>query len=47
MVEPEDLYEPEWVEWFRLTPEERWTVGAQEARMKAKLTSADGRVAAP
>ena len=24
MVQPEDIYEPEWVEWFRMTPEERW-----------------------
>ena len=23
MVQPEDIYEPEWVEWFELTPEER------------------------
>jgi hypothetical protein len=24
MVQPEDIYEPEWVEWFKLTPQERW-----------------------
>ena len=23
-VEPEDLWPDEWVEWFRLTPQERW-----------------------
>ena len=23
-VDLEDLYEPEWVDWFRLTPQERW-----------------------
>lgn len=24
MLEPEDLCEPEWAEWYRLTPAERW-----------------------
>ena len=23
-LEPEDLCEPEWAEWYRLTPAERW-----------------------
>jgi hypothetical protein len=25
MVRPEDIYEPEWVEWFRMTPEQVWS----------------------
>lgn len=24
MVRPEDIYEPEWVAWFRMTPDQRW-----------------------
>lgn len=24
MIDPEDLCEPEWAEWYRLTPLERW-----------------------
>src|SRR5687768_544696 len=24
MVQPEDIYEPEWVEWFRMSPDQRW-----------------------
>lgn len=24
MLEPEDICEPEWAEWYRLTPQERW-----------------------
>ena len=24
MVEIEDLCDPEWAEWYRMTPEERW-----------------------
>jgi hypothetical protein len=29
MVEIEDIYEPEWVDWFRLTPQERWEENAK------------------
>ena len=25
----EDLYEPEWVDWFRMTPQERWEESAK------------------
>lgn len=25
MVQPEDIYEPEWVAWFQMTPEQRWS----------------------
>lgn len=28
-IEPEDLCEPEWVEWYRLTPGERWMASAR------------------
>lgn len=28
-IEIEDLYEPEWVEWYRMTPEERWNENAR------------------
>jgi hypothetical protein len=24
MIQPEQLVEPEWVEWYRLTPVQRW-----------------------
>ena len=24
MIEPEDICEPEWAEWYRMTPQERW-----------------------
>jgi hypothetical protein len=24
LLEPEDICEPEWAEWYRLTPQERW-----------------------
>lgn len=24
MIEPEDICEPEWAEWYRLTPQQRW-----------------------
>ncbi len=27
-IEPDDLLEPEWVEWYRLTPAERWRESA-------------------
>ncbi len=29
MVDVEDIYEPEWVAWFRLTPQERWQESAK------------------
>ena len=29
MVAIEDLYEPEWVDWFRMTPQERWEESAK------------------
>ncbi len=29
MVQPEDLYEPEWVAWFALTPQERMAESAK------------------
>lgn len=29
VVEIEDLYEPEWVDWYRMTPEERWNESAR------------------
>ncbi len=29
MVDVEDIYEPEWVAWFRQTPEERWKESAR------------------
>jgi hypothetical protein len=29
MVEPEELYEPEWVAWFSLTPQERLAESAK------------------
>jgi hypothetical protein len=25
MIQPEDVTEPEWAEWYRLTPAERWS----------------------
>ncbi|MBC8867816.1 MAG: hypothetical protein H8E44_00265 [Planctomycetes bacterium] len=25
MIEIEDICDPEWAEWYRLTPEQRWT----------------------
>ena len=28
VVAVEDLYEPEWVDWYRMTPEERWNESA-------------------
>lgn len=28
-IEPEDLCEPEWADWYRLTPAERWMASAQ------------------
>jgi len=24
MIQPEEILEPEWVEWYRMTPLERW-----------------------
>lgn len=24
MIKPEDIYDPEWIEWIRMTPAERW-----------------------
>jgi len=29
MIDIEDLYEPEWVAWFRMTPQERWEESAR------------------
>jgi hypothetical protein len=29
VVEIEDLYEPEWADWFQMTPEERWNESAR------------------
>jgi hypothetical protein len=29
MIEIEDLYELEWVDWFRMTPQERWEESAK------------------
>jgi hypothetical protein len=29
MIAIEDLYEPEWVDWFRMTPQERWEESAK------------------
>jgi hypothetical protein len=29
VVEIEELYEPEWVDWYRMTPEERWNESAR------------------
>ena len=28
MVDVEEIYEPEWVAWFRMTPKERWEASA-------------------
>lgn len=29
MAELEELYEPEWVDWFRMTPQQRWQESAK------------------
>lgn len=29
MVDVEEIYEPEWAAWFKLTPEERWQESAK------------------
>jgi hypothetical protein len=29
MIAIEDLYEPEWVDWFLMTPQERWEESAK------------------
>ncbi|MEO7685206.1 MAG: hypothetical protein ABIU86_14850 [Gemmatimonadaceae bacterium] len=28
-IEPDDICEPEWADWYRLTPAERWEQSAQ------------------
>ncbi len=38
-IEPEDICEPEWAEWYRLTPAVRW---AESARMWATYTTLGG-----
>jgi hypothetical protein len=29
MIEPEDVVGPEWAEWYRMTPQERWQASAR------------------
>ena len=29
MIEPEDIVSPEWAEWYRMTPQERWAAQDQ------------------
>ncbi len=29
VIDLEEIYEPEWVAWFRLTPEQRWRESAR------------------
>jgi len=29
MIDPEDLVGPEWAEWYRMTPQERWDASAR------------------
>jgi len=38
-LEPEDLCEPEWAEWYRLTPAERWM---ESGRLWANYLSLGG-----
>lgn len=39
MVEIEDLYDPEWADWCRMTPEERWN---ESARLWAQYIALGG-----
>jgi hypothetical protein len=29
MIDPEDIVGPEWAEWYRMTPQERWEASAR------------------
>ena len=29
MIDPEDLVGPEWAQWYRMTPEQRWNASAR------------------
>ncbi len=38
MIEPDDVCEPEWVDWYRMTPAERWLASEQLLDARAALT---------
>jgi hypothetical protein len=39
MIQPEDIAEPEWADWYRLTPGERW---AESEKLWAFYLAAGG-----